>query len=894
MKFVFNDSLLTTVPSNPDGTSDLRFVPSGIILEKKIVISATINTVEELLEAYLKKGLSQVDRDALLDSADAVNILKDPKNLSTFIRKTTGKSGDGGSFSSNESAMDTVNKIMNEGAEQAGEPASRFAPFLSSKDQIIARLKPFMSESEIGNIFYQLEEKVKIPFTEVIGILEFCIQQSRSCNAKVKDLINFYIDHYGQKRQSANTKRIIETACSYQKLNPVVDIFSVLRDAVAGNQPKVGLGYLSKDPEAQLVFDNLIMLSQSSLPEQDEEIRRRFQQSRDALQNQEQKVNMQRAIYDMMKTEEMNLQLARMIKSLGSVFEFLLTQPMYRALKDMFYDLNAGKILMNQASSIFTGDTSPETRRLQQHEQQAENENVFTNIQESRKPFSDNQYNFLKLASPEVNRFIYAQNASQPTPEQKQEVSNILVQIGQAISQTAKNVVRTISEKLSGAAKDVQDGFKSIIDKIFGFFAALEKAIKGLLNRIANNSITLETIGEQFKDVFGFLQGGSAPRIANTINSNFIKFAQKTPQQGTTYAGGSQAKQAGLNALGIISQMAGFLTASIVIPRALSAAMLTNQWSEIINSIFPLVLLLMTNIRELFLQTNFVGKNAPVSSEFFDSKGRPTQQGLQMMANNKETMISLGISDDDAMALGKFRVQKVELMNQLRSKETILTQAESQTIQTGGGVRETTVADLPNDFQNKLKDFLDFTTKVEVQFKAALNIFRNAINNNLANYNDVQKTQANGLLAEFQKDLQEVQAKKSEWSSMKNIAGHMMRKRVLLQKLKPLQTQLDTMKKLGIPMSNVIASPNGILSQVGRIRSEEQQALNKLREEYEEKMQLLKNPDIIAPLTKYPTDTGVTKLPESPDQSDSKASPFDAPEDSQFIFKEENANAGAR
>jgi hypothetical protein len=105
---------------------------------------------------------------------------------------------------------------------------------------------------------------------------------------------------------------------------------------------------------------------------------------------------------------------------------------------------------------------------------------------------------------------------------------------------------------------------------------------------------------------------------------------------------------------------------------------------------------------------------------------------------------------------------------------------------------------------------------------------------------------------------------------------------------------MDTMKKLGIPMSNIIASPNGILSQVGRIRNEEQQALNKLREEYEEKMQLLKNPDIVASLVKYPTDTGVTKLPESPDQSESTASPFDAPEDSQFYEKEEKINSGVR
>ncbi len=893
MKFVFNDSLLTTVPSNPDGTSDLRFVPSGIILEKKIVTSATINTVEELIEAFLK-SVSKADRDTLLSSVDAQNILKDPKNLTAFLEKTTGKLGGGANSESATSAMGKINQYMNEGAEQAGEPASRYAPFISQKDQIIARLKPFMSEKEIGNLFYQLEDVIKMPFTEVIGVLEFCILQSRSCNAKVKDLINFYIDHYGQKLQSANTKRIIETACQYQKINPTVDIFSVLRDAIAGNQPKVGLGYLSKDPDSQLVFDNLIMLSQSSLPEQSEEIRRRFQQSRDALQNQEQKINMQRAIYDMMKTEEMNRQLARMIKSLGTAFEFLLTQPMYRALKDMFYDLNAGKILMNQTASIFTGDTSPENRRLQQHEQQTEREETFPSILESRKPFSNNQYEFLKLASPEVNRFIYAQAEQQPTPEQKQQASSGLSQLGQSIAETARNVIRTIQEKISGATKEVQSAFKGIIDKIFGFFTALEKAVRNLLSRIANNSINFETIGDAFKDVFEFLQGGSPLRLARFENQNFRKFSQKSPQQGTTFAGGDKSKQSVLNAIGVLSQMAGFLTAWVVIPRAFTAALLENKWTEITNSLLPLVLLFLNNVREFFLTTYNVGKKAPFSSKFFDSKGKPTQEGLQTMVNNQETMISLGIADEDAMALGKFRVQKIELMNQIRAKETILSQAESQTVQVGGGVRETTVADLPDDFQKKVREFVYFCTKVENQFKAALNIFRNAINNNLVNYNDVQKTQATGLLAEFEKDLQEVQAKISEWDSQVEIAGHLNRKRILLQKLKPLQTQMDTMKKLGIPMSNIIASPNGILSQVGRIRREEQQALEKLRVQLDQKMQLLSNPDKVAPLVKYPTDTGVTKLPESPDQSDSNASPFDAPEDSQFFDKEENINSGVK
>jgi hypothetical protein len=87
---------------------------------------------------------------------------------------------------------------------------------------------------------------------------------------------------------------------------------------------------------------------------------------------------------------------------------------------------------------------------------------------------------------------------------------------------------------------------------------------------------------------------------------------------------------------------------------------------------------------------------------------------------------------------------------------------------------------------------------------------------------------------------------------------------------------------LGIPVSEAISSPNGILAQAGAIRNEIYQALIKVRKEYLEQSELLKNPDAITPLVKYPNDTGVTKLPESPNQTDSDESPFDAPVGSQF------------
>lgn len=960
MKFVFNDSLTSTVQNDNEQVPSGNIVTSGLILEKKIVTSATINTLEELLSAY-QKLTSEAERTKLLGSTDAQAILKDPANLAEFAKKI-GSPSSAGRQNTGSDPISMATQALMQGAEQVGQPASKFAPFISQKDQIIARLKPFMSDKDIGEVFYRFSEELKLAFTETIGILEFCIQQSRSCNTKVADLINFYLEHYGQKRQSANTKRIIQTACEYQKLNPTIDIFSILRDAIKGNQPKVGVGYLSKDPDSQLVFNNLIMLSQASLPEQDEEIRRRFQASRDALQNQEQKINMQRAIFDMMKTEEMNLQLSKLLKGLGTTFEALLTQPMYRALRSMFYDINAGKILMNQATGIFGSDTSPETKRSQFDEQQIENENNFPAIRDTKTPFSNNQYDFLKLASPEVTRHIFAQTApatekpKKPTPEQERQISNALNETINSLTSTKNSILGKLGKYISdnsnifvNALKDTALGF---ISKIGEIFEAIKTTIRELLKGLSTNSLSGEKIESEFAKVISLISGtssgsaaspvsstvqnvigaaasvlpgasaggfgagvgaqmvaprpgtsaqpaptapvsnpkftppqGAKPRVKGTqANINHNRVAQRSPQvPGTTYAGGSRTTQYIYNGIGIAASIGTMILGAIYGPRIFAAALQSGDWASVINAIAPLVLLLKTNLIELFMSFNLVGGNAPQSQMFFDANGNPTQTGLQIMANNQEVMIALGLSDQDAMALSKFAVQKEVFMQQLRVKESNLQNAESQAVQTGNPRQpETTVGDLPVDFQNKLKDFLDFCGKVENQFKAAINLFRNAINANQKNYNDVQKLQSSGKLAEFEKDLLEIQTKKSEWSSMKNIAAHMMRKRVLLQKLKPLQTQLDTMKKLGIPMSNVIASPNGILAQVGRIRSEEQQALDKLRKEYFEKSELLKNPDKIAPLTKYPTDTSVTKLPENLNQSESKESPFTTPENSQF------------
>jgi len=884
MKLVFNETLLSSVGQNLSHSSDnTNIFNSNIILEKKIV-TAQIASMDDLFRK-LNTLTTNADKSAFLKRPDVeafLNTVVSPgrTNRDIFHDRLLSQSSSSSSSSKSNSFESFIREQIQEGARAVEDPAAKFAPFLETKDTIIARLNGVMNADEAREIFYKLEEKVKLPFTDVIGVLDYCINKSRTCYSNVSDILNFFIEHYGQKRQLGTVKNIIDLACDYQKLNPTIDIFSVLRDAIAGNQPKVNLGYLSKDPQDQLIFNQLIELSQLSMPEQSEEIRRRFQQSRDSLNSREQKFNMQKAIFSMMKTEESNKQLEGMIVNLGEAFKALLTMPMYRALQSMFYDLRAAKIVLNQASSIFSADTSPETKRSRPSEDMYNpTSQQFPQMPESRVPFSEPQHKFLKLASPEVTKHIYAQTNFQANENGKND---------------ALQGLKQIYDFLGGKISEVAEYAKNIINdptvkKIIAFYISITTAIKNIISKIQAGSITGADIQSEFKNIEKALFPDRQATSSINTDISFIKTAQYNPQRGNTQISTNNIKVTISTIIAYLTGIGGIVLGALAV-KDLGGKILTDtikgKWLEAANTILPIIMYLKNLVIELVMQTNLIGRNAPQSQTFYDVNGKLTNTGKQILVNQQETLIAAGVADQDANALAKFSVQSQYLMGQLTAKEENLKSAEQQIVQLGGGKTAYTVGDLPEDFKVKVKDFLVFCKDVENQYKAALNIFRNAFKSLKPNYlNSVQKTQMTGLLAKYEKELIEVQRKRAEWSSMKNIAQHLMRIRELANKLGPLEEQMNTLKKLGIPMANIIATPNGILAQAGAIRNEVYQALVQARKDYYEGTVLLKNPDKITPMVKYPMDTGMTKLPESPDQSEPTESPF---------FNEQDEYQGAR
>ena len=506
-------------------------------------------------------------------------------------------------------------------------------------------------------------------------------------------------------------------------------------------------------------------------------------------------------------------------------------------------------------------------------------EKQFPQIQETRKLFNEPHHKFLKLASLEVTKHIYAQTKPQ---------------VNQNGINEALQGLKQVYDFIGGKFNEVVEFAKNIITdptvkKILAFFIAISTAIKNIISKIQAGSITGEYIQSEFKNIEKTLSPDRQATSSENTNISFIKTAQYNPQRGNTQISTNNIKNSISTILSYLSGISGIVLGVLAIKNItdkITKDTIKGKWIEAANTILPIVMYLKNVVIETVMQTNLIGRNAPQSQTFYDASGNLTNTGKQILVNQQETLIAAGVADQDANALAKFSVQSTYLMSQLSTKEENLKNAEQQIVQLGGGKTAYTVGDLPEDFKVKVRDFLVFCKDVENQYKAALNIFRNAFKSLKPNYlNSVQKTQMTGLLAKFEKELIEVQRKRAEWSSMKNIAQHLMRIRELMNKFGPLEKQMKTLQKLGIPMANIIATPNGILAQVGSIRNEVYQALMQARKDYYEGTELLKNPDIITPMVKYPTDTGMTKLPESPDQSEPTESPF---------FNEQDENQGVR
>ena len=906
MEIIFDDSFRFL--SNLQTQEDV--IPTRISSLGSIILENVKIAVDTRVQNEFNKYKSATPADRLIILKNVINdtTIVDADQV-WFQNKIQAMGGSGGGSGWSAQSDDVQGTAIKE-SDIVGEAGSDVGSMLKLKEAVLARLRMRgISDQKINDILVLFMEKIMLPFSETIKILDYLLEESLKARVDPVDMIEFWAYHYQEKRSQGLTKSIIDQAVKLQEINPSINIFNLLKNAAIGNQAEVGKVILIKDPDARLVVNNLISLSQSALPEQAEQVRRNFQFSRDALNNYQDKLRIQKALFDMMKTEEMNRNLSGFIKDTSGIFKSLITQPLFRALRDVFYDLQASKILLNTYSSLVT-DTQPITPRVSPREEQEspgsglyQNPNLTQRISSRFVPLKKNNLVIAQntqtntgafpvtvgtgatpifgpqgLTAPDTlptstNPISGQQNFTGILPDPKtqgtlgyaskidikgmigsmEEVKkNIIAAFGQ-VNEIFHFILKFLVDAVSQILEKVRQGVTNLIQEVIDAFS---NAIKNITNYFKNNF-------EKIKNsVTKFLEKGSGDtsNIVGNTQEKFVKLAQGTPQ---ATMGGYAAQTWGGGGISIAVLALITILGIKTLGPAIKGLATLNNMSEIINLILPGALAIRNIVIEFVYQFGDVGDKAPNSSQYYDRAGRFTAEGQRRLYNNQQTRITLGINTKEDLALARAEKQRSENMATVRTQLEILQKSMDQSVYLGGKT-DVAPANIPGDLQNKVNEFLKLCKSVQDANQAEYLILKKAIDRVSASFDPVQKIQAQNLLSNVRNDIASLQGIISEYSSSAIVMGHLQRKRKLQMVLGPTLKRLQALEGLGISKAALITGKNGVLAQLSRIRHEEASALQKLRKEYQEKMQLLDNPDIAQKEFAFPVDTKATKLPLPP------------------------------
>jgi hypothetical protein len=905
MEIIFDDSFrfLSSIQNQQDETPTRVSSLGGIILEKSFRIAATNATVEQAIKDY-KNSSDNATRNSII-----VKIFND-KSLTDedykHFREAIENTNKSGGLSSGAASGNDPFGVMASEADLMGIPGAEVGTSLKLKEAVVARLRNRgLSDDQINDILVLFLEKLPLPFSETIKILDYCLQYAFKARSNVVDLIEFVAYHYRDKADLSYTKMILDEAVRLQEINPSINIFNLLKNAAIGNQAEIGKIILIKDPDARLIANNLISLTQSSLKPQDEQVRIMFQRSRDTLLAYQEKNRIQRALYDMMKTEEMNTSLTSLIANMSAIFKMALTQPLFRAIKDMYYDLQASKIVLNSLSAMMV-DTQPLKNRVTPLEESDAPGSGFYDYNRLQRPqrITGSSTKFVSLKK---NNIVTAQGitsiqpgvsnpiSSQIAPPSNQKPSSAI--LGQP-STAPKLNQGTIGGVVPAAATltELDRKIDTEITSLGSVFAIVGRVasefVRSVIKRIMNGEEPFQVLDQEFqkaiakfknmgeeirknieswgkntfKDINKYIDNQNkyiqnTPQTISTARTvdKFIKTAQSNPQ--TSYEGFDKQKWS-----------AGISTVVTVLLAALSAEPLlglaarlkgVGDLTPVINAILPAFDALKNFVKEVVLEFN-LGAKAPSSDLYYDPKtNQLTQEGLRRLYNNQQTRISLGITTEEYLALARAEKQRVENMATVKAKLDQLSRSLDQPVYLGGKT-DTTPGGLPVEVQNKVNEFVKFVDTVLNACVAEYTLLKKAVDRVYNTLDPMQKIQAQNLFSDVRNDMSYLESLSAEYSNSAKVLENIQRSRKLKAKLGPAFKRMQALEALGISKAALLTGKNGILEQLARIRHEEALALQKLRKEYIEKYQILDRPDIAQTEFSFPVDTKATKLPLPP------------------------------
>lgn len=836
MKFVFNDIFASSSELFKEvNKSDSIIVSSNLILEKNIKTAQVSDAdYRGLLQDYLTG--SEQDRARILRE-DYPNFSEEQQRdftneITKSEQEAKKKRGEGKTITEN-----VINTVIDD-SESTGKPGENLSLKLVNRNKIVSTLRSSgFSEEQIGKLFFDFIDNYGIPESLTLTFLQEGLNAARAGRTSYPKVLEFILVHYQEQRDAQMTLDIVKEASEAQALNPDVPIFDMLIDGAKGQLPDIAQVALIDDDDKRSVVIELLKLSQLRIVEQGEAARRQLQLVRDRLQTVQEQVNRQRAIVDILKTIEVDRALTDEIRKFGDTFVNLMTSTMFRALRDIMYDIAAGRKLLDMWGSLYV-DTQPITPRQTDVEMKGrpladspmsgdiktEQEGVFRR----KDKIISNANRFVKIAQGAVDKADEAAIISKICKAAATAFDKFSVERIQGLNETGKKgfqIYCQINKSVLMACRSVQS-----VNNYPGRVAAqFEQQTSDFMLKTKASSVSNVKIAQ--------VQTQTEIRPTQSANQNLDNFI-------------NECYSALLNAASFEVHINTWNTANFagfIYYHKLNAIAILNQ------------------INEEALQQGIGGIRPPTQQNIFDENGRLTEFGAQVFENEKDVNEFLQLSEAESNARIKLKLKREQNKVLIDNTEKNLNNEMRLLVDLGDTQTEgETPLATPQKIKEKYESFKTLLKECIKQAQLEKDILVRAfdrLKSDGRTLDPFKMKLTQGVIAAIDKDLKDFQNKYGKIATTSLIVVQMQRKLRLLQKIGPIQKAIAKFKKAGMSTSALISQPNGFLRQLYLIRNEEEQALNILLDAYKQITVYHKPVDLNAFLKQNPTtSTGEVKL----------------------------------
>jgi hypothetical protein len=823
MKFVFNDIFASD--SNLFAKSEQLesvIVTSNLILENNVRIAqVTDSEFRDFIRKY--KDGTATDRARIMRE-DFPKL--DESQQKDFTRQIESKSGSSSSEpNSKDSFIERVIDQAIEDSEQTGVAGQSLNRKLIERNKIISRLRASgFGPDEIARLIKDFDD-ADVPETLMLTLLEDALNYAGQANTSYKEVATFMLTHYKEQRDADMTRTLAKLGSQVKAISPDVPVFKMMNESAKGMVPDLEYIPLIEDDEKRKALIEVLKLTQLRIVPEDEVIRRQEQQVRDRLQKIQEQTNRQRALVDILQTIEVDKVLAKEITVFGEVFVKLMTDPMYRALRSILYDIAAARKILDAYGSLYM-DTSPTTPRQTDREQRG-------------RPSADSD-----LAEPNTGTGIFRRRESEN--KQNIRIAQSSAEVSSAINQVGRIISKELLAQKNNLATQIPNlppKGKSIIDSILTASSNYWKSIT-----------TLEQITNSSQEIINIL----AKTLKTSSSKNFIKISQIPSQTNVTPVAADK------NLEGRIKTVYDTFKNIFTVTEAYNVYA-NGNWSGIVKLFQATNNINASFAKEELLNRGIGGVKLPSQTGVLDSNGNLTPEGMILLDNEAQVnaiLFATEVEQNARIVLVQKRKQNIRLVeNTNKNLENDIKMA----VDLGDGSGETPLS-RPEEIKKKYEDFKKLLIEIIKQTQFEKDLLIRAFNRISKEKLDPFKIKLiQTSIADIEKDLKFFQNEYGKISSTALIIAQISRKLRLMQKIGPIQKAIAKFKKAGLSTAALISSPNGFLRQLYLIRKEEEDALNILLEEYKRVSQYEKPVDLDSTIRQdLTTSTGEASIPTPP------------------------------